>query len=181
MPPPLRPAGVVDVAEAVGQGLHVPGAQCHPRHSMLQPGVETEGAEPGPRRAGQRQREQPLRTLVGDVALPLAGEAPREPRLDPVRGAAGGPVEAGRIHEGLQDQDPWPKRAGQSQTMRQMHGDRTRESMLRGVPGRIRNRELSGTRCRRPDRRLRFRPIRRSRAPTWAPGPGTPLGQQRSR
>ena len=105
MPPPRLPAGVVDVPEEVGQGLHVFDAQCHPGHSMLQAGVETEGAEPGTRRAGQGPQEHQLRTRVGDVALSVAGEAPREPGLGPVRGAAGGPVEAGRVHEGLQEQD----------------------------------------------------------------------------
>ena len=64
-----------------------------------------EGAAPGPRRAGQWKHEHPLRTCVGDVALSVAGEAPCEPGLDPVRGAVDGPVEARRIHEGLQKQD----------------------------------------------------------------------------
>ena len=107
--PARRAPGVVDVPEELGHGRHLLLAEGHLGNSFLQAGFEMGVPEPDPRIAAQGQEEHALRLGMLPVARPGAAETPGETGLDPVGGAVDGPVEAGRVDIGLQQQEFVPE------------------------------------------------------------------------
>ena len=111
----LAAAGVVDIGEALGQGAHVVGGEHHLRASMSVEGVEHGLGEPGSRVWAQGTEEDELRGR-DDIGVTAAHAPVTAGEADtlPVRGAIHRAVEALRVDEGLQKQQPmaearWPK------------------------------------------------------------------------
>ena len=105
MAPPLAAAGIVDVGEEQRQGAHGVGGKHDSRSSVAVDGVEYGLRQPRSGVRTQGTREDKLRGRGGGaVAAVNAAVTAGVPEAQPVRCAVDGAAEAGRVDEGLQQQ-----------------------------------------------------------------------------
>ena len=105
MAPPLAAAGIVDIGEEHRQGAHGVGGKHDSRSSVAVDGVEYGLRQPRSGVRTQGTREDELRGCGGGaVAAVDAAVTARVPEAQPVRCAVDGAAEAGRVDEGLQQQ-----------------------------------------------------------------------------
>ena len=105
MAPSLAAAGVVDVGEKLRQGAHGVGGDHDSGYSVAVDGIERGFRQPRPGVRAQGTGEDEFRDRGGGaVTAAHAPETARLPQVKPVRRAVDRAPEAGRVDEGLQQQ-----------------------------------------------------------------------------